>query len=540
MLCANEEADWQQSREGLMPKGSRSRYGLLAGASMLMGAGLAMGGSADAAPFSCPNQGGDMVFGQEAQISGMDMHFSSAISTRNVTMHIYETLMTRGESNEPIHELAESHEISDDGLTYTFKLRPGITFHNGKEMTSADVLASFERYQEIGIDRVTLAMVASMSAPDPSTFVIELEQKVPVFIEQLSSFRVPIVIIPEEEASKEANKIEPIGTGPYQFVEWVPDSHIRLERFEGYVPNESFEGKNGFGGYKQACFDTVTFRIVKEPGARVAGLETGELNGVEDVPTKAAQRLADNSEIKLIPVENWWVHIAIFNMESTPLPVRKAIQVGLDMEEIMEIATDGAYSLNHGYQYPGNPYFVEGGKEWYNVNDADRAKEYLEEAGYNDEPIVLLTNSDYTNMYNAALVMSEQMKDLGINAQLQVVDWPTSRQQRDNTDDWNLFFTGFGTGPSIGPRDAVTDLVPPTNLARAPQDPELDDAWERMQLEETEEARKAAFNDLQQILYDDAYAVVMGSIQKVQGVRQNVEGFTPFRIPRLWNVWFEG
>ncbi len=515
---------------------------------MLCGAGVMAIGTFAALPasaetFTCPTEGGDMVFGQEAQVAGLDMHFSSAISARNVAMHIYETLMTRGEDNAPIHELAASHEVSDDGLTYTFKLRDGITFHNGKPMTSADVLASFERYQKIGVDRATLEPVASMAAPDPSTFVITLNNKVPVFIEQLSSFRVPIVIIPAEEAGKEPNQIEYIGTGPFKFAEWVPDGFVKLERFDDYVPNTAFEGKTGFGGYKVACFDTVTFRIVKEPGARVAGLETGELQGVEDVPTKAAERLVDNEDIKLIPVDNWWIHIAIVNQSSPPtdkLGVRKAIQVGLDMEEIMEIATDGAYTLNHGFQYPGNPYFVEGGQEWYNVSDKERAKQYLEEADYNGEPVVLLTNSDYTNMYNASLVMSEQLKDIGINAELKVVDWPTSRQERDNTNAWNLFFTGFGTGPSIGPQGAVVDLVQPANLSRAPEDPELDDAWSRMQLEETEEGRKAAFNDVQTIFYDDVYAIVMGDIQKVQGVRSNVDGFVPFRIPRLWNVWFEG
>jgi peptide/nickel transport system substrate-binding protein len=451
--------------------------------------------------------------------------------------------MTRDESNNPIHELAAGHTVSDDGLTYTFTLRDGIKFHNGKEMTSADVLASFERYAEIGIDRGTLEPVAEMAAPDPKTFVITLDHPVPVFIEQLSSFRVPIVIIPEEEAGKEGNKIEYIGTGPFEFVEWVPDSHVKLRRFEDYKPNEAFEGKTGFGGYKVACFDTVTFWIVKEPSARVAGLETGELQAVEDVPTKAAERLKDNADITLIPLENWWIHVAIVNWNKPPtdkLGVRKAVQVGLDMEEIMEIATDGAFNLQPGYQYPGNPYYVDNGKEWYNVNDVEKAKEYLEEAGYDGEELVLLSNSDSTNMYNAALVMTEQLKDIGINAKLEVTDWPTSRERRADKDAWNLFFTGFGTGPSIGPRGAVTDLMPPTNLPNAPEDPAVMDAWSRMHLEENLEGRKQAFADLQQLLYDGVYNIVMGDITKVQATRSNVKGFTPFRIPRLWNVWVEG
>ncbi len=520
----------------------RTRQGLFF-ASLGAIAIMSLGATAQAETFECPTKGGDLVFGQEAQVAGLDMHFSSAISARNIAMHIYETLMTRGEDNSPIHELAEGHTVSDDGLTYTFTLRDGITFHNGKPMTSADVLASYERYARLGIDRGTLEPVVSMTAPDPKTFVLTLDHPVPVFIEELSSFRVPIVIIPAEEAGKDGNQIEYIGTGPYEFVEWVPDSHVKLKRFEDYQPNDAFEGKTGFGGYKVACFDTVTFRIVKEPSARVAGLETGELQAVEDVPTKAAERLKDNPDITLIPVENWWIHVAIVNWHRPPtdkLGVRKAIQVGLDMEEIMEIATDGAYSLQPGYQYPGNPYYVDTGKEWYNVHDVERAKEYLAEAGYNGEELVLLSNSDYTNMYNASLVMTEQLKDIGINAKLEVTDWPTSRERRGDIEGWNLFFTGFGTGPSIGPRGAVKDLLPPTNLPNAPENPAVTDAWNRMHLEETLEGRKQAFADLQQLLYDDVYNIVMGDISKVQATRSNVKGFVPFRIPRLWNVWYEG
>jgi len=497
---------------------------------------------AHAETFSCPTMSDELVFGQEAQVAGLDMHFSSAISARNVAMHMYETLMTRDENNAPIHELAASHEVSDDGLTYTFKLRDGVTFHNGKKMTSADVLASFERYNRIGIDRGTLEPVVEMSAPDELTFVLQLEQPVPVFIEEFSSFRVPIVIIPAEEAAKDGNQIEYIGTGPFEFVEWVPDSHVTLRRFADYQPNEAFEEKTGFGGYKVACFETVTFRIVKEPGARVAGLETGELDAVEDVPTKAAERLQDNADINLLPLDNWWIHIALINWGKPPtddLKVRKAIQVGLNMEEIMEIATDGAYKLQGGYQYPGNPYYVEDGTEWFNVNDPDRAKELLAEAGYDGEPVVLNTNSDYTNMYNASLVMAEQLKDIGVNAVLEVSDWPTSRDRRGDPTFWNLSFTGFGTGPSIGPRAAVKDLLPPTNLANAPENPALADAQSRMLLEETFEGRKQAFADLQRILYEEVYAVPMGDIQKVQATRANVGGFVPFRIPRLWNVWLE-
>ena len=110
------------------------------------------------------------------------------------------------------------------------------------------------------------------------------------------------------------------------------------------------------------------------------------------------------------------------------LMFRKAVQAALDMDEIMDAATDGNYRLNVGFQYPNQPSYTDAGKETYNIKDPAKAKEYLQQAGYKGEPVVLLTNKDYTSMYNAALVMAEQLKAVGINAQLKVVDWPTSVQ----------------------------------------------------------------------------------------------------------------
>jgi peptide/nickel transport system substrate-binding protein len=497
-------------------------------------------GSSEAAP----KRGGELVFAQEAQVNGLDMHFSSAISTRNIAMHIYESLLTRDESNAPITELAERWVASPDGLTYTFPLRKGVLFHNGKEMTSADVLASFQRYEKLGVDRKMLEQVVSMSSPEKYTFQLKLKRAVPTFIEELSSFRVPIVIMPAEETAKPAGKTEPyVGTGPYQFVEWVPDSHVKLKRFDRYKVNEAFPDRTGFGGRKIAYFDTVTFRIVTEGGARVAGLEKGEFHAVEDVPTKAAERLRGNKQIVFYPLERFWIHITIPNHSRPPtdnLLVRRAIQVGLNMEEIMEAASDGAYKLQPGYQYPGNPYYTDAGKERYDVRDQEQAKRLLREAGYKGEEVVLITNTDYQNMYNASLVMAEQLKALGMTVKIEVSDWPTVRKkQADKSYPWNFYFTGFGTGPAVGASGALLDLIPPTALQHTPGDPVFVQAYEDMLNKPTLEERKAAFARAQARLYEQVHAIKFGDLTKVQATRSNVKGFKPYRIPRLWGVWFE-
>jgi len=161
----------------------------------------------------------------------------------------------------PLLDLAESVEATANNTVYTFKIRQGVTFHNGKPLTSADVLASFQRYQRIGYDRAILEPVERLEAPDPQTFVITLREPRPTYLEVVSSFGVPIVIIPAENANAPPQQLPPVGTGPFQFVDQVADQQIRIRRYDNYRPDTRYQGLRGFAGYRQACVDTVTFRM---------------------------------------------------------------------------------------------------------------------------------------------------------------------------------------------------------------------------------------------------------------------------------------
>ncbi len=522
-------------------KALASRLGLTGAALALLGASQAM-----SEPFKCPQVGGEFTFAQDVNVNSLDPMASSTISTRNVAMNIFEALLTRSDKNLPIPDLAESFGEAPDGLSYTFKLRQGVTFHNGKAMTSADVLASFQRYTRVGVERIMLENVDRFEAPDAATFVIHMKRKQPTFIEQISSFNAPIIIVPAENADAAAMQLKTVGTGPWELVDFVPGSHAKLKRFEAYAPNTAFENRSGFGGYKQACFDTVVFRIVTEPGARVAGLVTGEFQGVEDVPALSAADLKGNGDITLLSLENWWIQNINSNLSASPtdnLAFRKAVQAALDMDEIMDAATDGNYRLNIGFQYPNQPSYTEAGKETYNIKDPARAKEYLKEAGYNNEPVILLTNKDYSSDYNAALVVSEQLKAVGINTQLQVVDFPTSVKTWQQPEGWNFFFSGFGTPPSLGPLAVIRFMTGGVNASYRPKDgkddPDLLAAWNDMNVLPTPEERQAAYERAQRIVLERAYNIPFGTMTKVQAVRSNVKGFEPFRIPRMSNVWFD-
>jgi peptide/nickel transport system substrate-binding protein len=509
-------------------------------------AGLAAATSVSAETFKCPRVGGNFTFGQEANINSLDPMASRTISTRNIAMNMFESLMTRDENFNPILELADSMAETPDHLTYTFKLRQGVRFHNGKEMTSADVAASFDRYAKVGLFRSTLGNVDRWDAPDKDTFVIHLKKVQPTFLEILSAFGAPIVIVPAEDKDDPPLQLKTVGTGPWQLVESVPGGYVKMKRYEGYRPNTNFEQKTGFGGYKQACFDNVTFRIVTEPQARIAGLKTGELQGVEDLPTKSLADLKADKNITIIPLQSWWIQMAQVNASMSPtdnLMFRKAVQTVLDMDEIMDAASDGNYRLNVGFQYPGQAFYSDAGKETYNVKNPELAKKYLAQSGYKGEPVILLTDKDYSAMYNAALVMQQEMQAIGINAQLKVVDWPTSANMALKPDTgWNLFYTGWGTQPALGAPATMQVFVQPGAVFMPKDrqdDPELLTAWNEMNSLPTLEGRKEAFARMQKFALEQVYALPLGSLTKVQAVRSNVKGYVPYRIPRMSNVWFE-
>jgi len=327
----------------------------------------------------------------------------------------------------------------------------------------------------------------------------------------------------------------------------VPGSHARLGRFDGYRPNTAYQQRTGFGGYRVACLDTVTFRIVTEASARVAGLETGALHVVEDVPTRSVEALRRNPAITILPLQNWWIQIALPNTSIAPtnnLAFRRAVQAALNMEDIMDAASDNNFRLNVGFQYPNQPSYTDAGKETYNINNQQLARTLLRESGYRNEPIVILTNRDLTPMYNAALVMEQQLKAIGINASLRVVDWPTSVQmsQRLNSTEWHFFHSGWGTQPALGALATMQFLVSP-NAAYRPRDdkddPDVLAAWNDMNILRDPAARQAAFVRMQRLVLERAYAYPFGSLTKVQASRANVKGFVPFRIPRFSNVWLE-
>ena len=495
-------------------------------------------------PALAQKKGGNVIVGISAPPPLTDAQASTAEASRNISMHWIETLFARDENSNPIPDLATKADISADGKTYVITLREGVKFHNGQEMTAEDVIASLQRYAKVGGESLVMTHVTEMIATSKYVVTVKLRNPIPGLIDQLSSPGAPIGIMPKSEGDKERGKVNHIGTGPFKFIEYKPDSHVKLTRFDEYSPNTNFQKRDGFGGKKTAYFDTVTVRFIPEGGARTAALETGEIHAVDLLPPASAKRLKDNKSINIYEAMPWAFMVIVLNASYGPtkdIKVRQAIQAALDHEEIMAIAGDGLFRLTHGLQHPGTAYYAgDVGKDLYNKKDLAKAKALLAEAGYKGEEIVFLTDNSPQSS-NSSVVALEQLKKIGINIKLNTTDWPSAYALRDKPDGWSMWPVGLGIQPYNGPY-AVTSIFASDHEGKGWQwvtDPELSRANQVLNTALTLDERKKAFADFQKRFYEFVPAIKLGDYGRYQATRANLKGYAPSRIPRMWDVWFE-
>ena len=486
--------------------------------------------------------GGELVLAQSANPPSLDAMTSSSESARNINMNIFEALVAIDENVDPIPMLAKSIEASDDLLTYVFPLREGVLFHNGKEMTAEDVKASLERYREMGATRGMLDKVKEIEITGPYEVTFHMSEATPTFIEGFSSPRAPAVIIPAEEAAKPANEIEIIGTGPFRFVEFVPDDHVTLERFDGYVPNEDFQGATGFGGKKTAYLDRAIYRIIPEAGARVAALEAGEVQWADQIPVPAAKRMMSDETLNVYEARQWAFMTFIMNWNLPPtddVNFRRAVLYAIEPEEVMAIATEGFYDLNHGWQYPGRTYNAgDIGKEIYETAHPDKAREFLAQSDYAGEEFLILTDPNYAEHSRAAVVLAGQLNAIGINAVVKQHDWATVLKIRHSDEGWNGWTLMQGLEPFLGPYGMAAKMTGDKTHMRG-TDPVFDEAYDRLITGKTVQDRQQAFKDIQTAIYDLVPQIKLGDVGRMQAGSARLKGFRPFRAPRLNDIWLE-
>ncbi|UCF98651.1 MAG: hypothetical protein JSV89_03725 [Spirochaetaceae bacterium] len=375
-------------------------------------------------------------------------------ATGQVVDHMLEGLVEIDETFSPVPCLAESFEMTPDGKTYTFKLRQGVPFHNGKEMTSEDVVASMNRwFLTNGGGKSVAKYVDGVAAPGPYEVIVKFKEPYAPFLSFLSSIvaNQKLRIRPKEIVEKYGEEVieEPIGTGPYQLVEWIPDQHVKMKRFEQYASPTG--PSSGYSGAKMAYADELIFMFVPEQAVRTAGVQTGQYHFAEQVPRDQYDMFATNPEVQLYMISPNQQGFVIINKGTPPfdnLYARQALLYGLNLEELglAAIGPQKFWFLDASLFPPGNRWYdANAGKGIYNNYDPDKARELLKKSGYDGSTIIILNGRDDPTETRTALTIKEQLEKLGFSVDAQLYDRATVVKQRSTKDGWNLHVSQFFT-----------------------------------------------------------------------------------------------
>lgn len=489
------------------------------------------GGSTEAA------SGSAITVTSPAQPPTLDPHSSQVAMTAELTRPVYETLLTMDENYDVQPMLAESYERSEDGLSYTFTLREGVKFQDGSDLDAGDVIASMERWMKLSPVGETDFAGASWTSPDDRTVVLTVQK--PSFLVELDLssrlLNIPAIMPSEVVEAAGDNPInDPIGTGPYKFVEWVADQRLVLEKWDEYQSVEA--PSSGLAGSKAAKIDTITFEFVTDPTTVAAGLQTGQFDAATDLGFDSVTQLESDPNITLGTYQVGPINMAynVHNGIASNVDIRQAINTTLDRDAIMSavVGKSEYYDLvHHNMTKPWEKMWnTEVGKNDFNTADAAKAKELLAKGGYNGEPITLLTTSDFDVSQDSAVMVQAQLKEVGVNVNVESLEWAAFIDRYlDGQDSWDLAIIpqvvknepsqtiGFVVGnPGYTDSAEVTTLLDTYRSA-----PTIEDA-------------QSVYNDMQQYVEDVRPLSRIGDAYALYATTDKVKSLPVFDSTIVW------
>lgn len=384
----------------------------------------------------------------------IDPALNSAVDGGNMLLYTHETLLTIDQNNQIAPGQAESYEVSDDGLTWTFHLREGLKWSDGTPLTAKDFVYSWKRvsdplvaapYAETvlsmvkGFDEAVAGNIDALavSAPDDNTFVVELSQTCPYFA-SLAAFA---TLSPVQQATVEANgdawatTAETfIGNGSFYISEWVPGSHITMTKNPYYWNADAVK------------LDSIKFVLMEDSNAAYSAYQSGEVQMIKDVPTEEIPSLEGNPEFHVDPIIGTYYISLNDSIEpfNNPL-VRKALSLAIDREYVASTLMQGTYTAASNFVGPGwvdtdGSSFMDnanGGKPYIDTTNFEanlaEAKSLLAEAGYpNGEGFPTITYSTNDMGYHKVVAeyLQQAWAELGITLDVEVVEWSSFTPMR--------------------------------------------------------------------------------------------------------------
>lgn len=490
--------------------------------------------------------GGTIVVAKKMSLPHLDNSKSTDSAIVQIMDHVYEGLFEFDKNMKAQPHLAKSYNVSDGGKVYTVKLRKGVLFHNGKEMTSEDVSASFNRWLKNNYGGAMIApYFDKVEVSGKYKIVFKFKEPYAPFINILASIgNKKLVVRPKELIDKFGDEVitEHIGTGPYKFVERIPDQEVKLTRFEDYVPSEL--PASMFAGKRTAYAKNIIFKVVKEQAVRVAGVQSGQYQFAEEAPQDQYQLFESNPEVKTVIVKPDGMEMVIINCGNPPfdkLEARRALVYAIDMEELGStmIGNKDFWDTNSCLFSKGNIWYDENaGKGMYNNYDPERSKKLLKKAGYDGTPIVILSGQDDKVEKQGAIALKSQLEKAGFKVNLQLFDRPTVVEKRSKLRGWNLHLSYFIKGISD---PQVHEAWTGTNKWISNWDDkysrEMDEIFSRMIKENNYEKKYEIVKEFYQKTWETVPYLNTVDYSRLHILNSSLKNYSNTIHPFFWNTW---
>jgi peptide/nickel transport system substrate-binding protein len=487
-----------------------------------------------------PRKGGVLRVGMIGEPPTLDAHATTAVITREIGINVFEGLYALDARYQPAPLLAEGHDVLDGGRRYAIRLRKNARFHNGKALTSADVVASLTRWgATASTGKAIFKTVEAVEAKGPNAIEIRLKEPSASLLTVLAQVDSAAVIYPKEviDATGPGQLKEFVGTGPFRFVEHKPDRHVKLARFDDYAARS--EPSSGLAGRRTAYVDEILFMPVPDYATRQAGMLTGEYDYIQQVKPDQVDRLKSAPGVEPVVVKPYGWATIVFNTRQglmTDLKLRQAAQAALDVEPMMlaGLGHKDFYRIDPGLFFQELPWHSKAGAALYNQRDKDKARRLLKEAGYAGQPMRWIVTTEYEHHYKPAVVAKSQLEEVGFKVDLQVSDWATVVQRRNKPELWDAFSTAFVFVPEPATSAQVLCDWPGWWCS-----PEKDQLLQAMGRELDVKKRFAMWEQVQTIFYAEAPRIKIGDYFRLDARRKHVAGYEPGPYMHFWNVWLD-
>jgi peptide/nickel transport system substrate-binding protein len=492
----------------------------------------------------------------QADLRNLDPIWTTASITANHGYMVYDTLFALDSKLQPQPQMVDSYTVSDDGLVYTFKLRDGMTFHDGSPVEAVDVVASIRRWSAKRSDGLAMMeRTKSLETPDTKTFVLTLTERFGPAIQVLANPTLPLFIMREEEAKTDPNTQVTviIGSGPFVFEKekWVPGSKVVYSKFDEYVPRS--EPSDGFAGGKVVKVDKVEWLYIPDTNTATQALLAGEVDAYEIPPIDLLPMLeADpNITVKVLDKLGKMGHIRP-NHRHFPfnnVKARQALQLLVDQTSFLaaQVGNPKLEEVCYSVFMCNSPYSTTAYAEPWMKQDKAKAKALLKEAGYNGEPLVVLVPTDQQIIYNNILVMVGLLKEIGVNVDAQSMDWSTLTSRRPKTEDpnkepnvgWHIFptwWTGYNMSSPLTNQPLVSTGDEKSAWFGWPKD----DLTEKLRADfiaaGTQEERVKITEALQKRFYEHMHYINTGQFVTPVAWRNTLTGVPDALLFVAWNI----